>query len=59
VVDETATFTPAAWGSSEDHDLMAPVDQPGGEVMNLHLDSAQAGQIAVGQQRDLHRTTLA
>jgi len=59
VVDEPPPFTAAARGCREDDDLMPTTDQARGKIMNLHLDSAQAGQIAVRQHRDLHRPSVA
>jgi hypothetical protein len=56
LIDEPAPFTTAARSSREDNDLMPTTDQAGRKVMDLHLDSTQAGQITVRQQSDLHRT---
>ena len=46
-VDETAALTAAARGGREDDNLVAATDEPGRKIMDLHLDSAQARQIAV------------
>ena len=56
LVDEPAPFTAAAGGGREYDNLMPATDQAGRKVMDLHLDSAQTGQITIGQHGDLHRT---
>jgi hypothetical protein len=56
MVDEAPPFTMASGGGREDDNLVATLAQPSGEVMDLHLNSAEPGQIAVREHRDLHRT---
>jgi hypothetical protein len=55
-VDETAAFTTTARGGREHDNLVPTTDEAGRKVMDLHLDSAQAGEITVRQHGDLHRT---
>jgi hypothetical protein len=42
-VDEPATFPAAAGGCREDNDLVSTPYEAGRKVMDLHLDSSQAG----------------
>jgi hypothetical protein len=46
-VDKTTAFPAAARGGREDDNVVAATDEPGRKIMDLHLDSAQARQIAV------------
>ena len=55
-VDKAAPFTTASWSGREDDNLMPATDQTRRKVMDLHLDSTQAGQITVRQYGDLHGT---
>ena len=58
LVDEPTPLTVVARGGREDDHLVPAADQAFGEVMNLHLDAAQAGQITVRQQSNLHECHL-
>ena len=47
-----------ARGQREDLDLVATGDQPRRQVGDLHLDAAQAREVAVGEHGDPHGPTL-
>jgi len=58
LVDETAPLAVVARGGREDDHLVPAADQACGEVMNLHLYPAQAWQITVRKQSNLHECHL-